>query len=171
MILLVFGLMCMLGVSSTVEAAYPDKKITILLTSNPGSTTDLDARAIAPYLEKYLGVNILIDNRPGADGRIGVNDAWKAAPDGYTLVNPAMPIPIISEKIYQVNYRTREFTHIFAWSVDNVVLVETAEKTEAIPLRPDLAPAAAGRRRGPASKPPRTGTSTQTRPSPPRSWP
>ena len=119
--------LCTTARSAEKSPDYPRKPIRFVVPYAVGSGIDINARGIAPYLEKHLGVNILVDNRPGADGRIGVNDAWKAAPDGYTLVNPAMPIPIISEKLYQVNYRTREFTHIFAWSVDNVVLVVNSE--------------------------------------------
>lgn len=108
-------------------ADFPKKPIRFIVPYSVGSGIDINARGIAPYLEKHLGVTVLIDNRPGADGRIGVNEAWKASPDGYTLINPAMPIPIINEKLYQVNYKTREFTHIFAWSTDNIALVVNSE--------------------------------------------
>ncbi len=106
---------------------FPNKVIRFIVPYAVGSGIDINARGIAPYLKKHLGVQVLIDNRPGADGRIGVTEAWKAPPDGYTLINPAMPIPIINEKLNPVSYRTREFTHIFAWSRDNIVLVVNGE--------------------------------------------
>ncbi len=107
--------------------SYPSKTIRFIVPYAVGSGIDINARGIAPYLKNHLGVQVLIENKPGADGRIGVTEAWKAAPDGYTLINPAMPIPIISEKLYSVPFRTREFTHIFAWSKDNIVLVVNTE--------------------------------------------
>jgi tripartite-type tricarboxylate transporter receptor subunit TctC len=56
-----------------------------------------------------------------------LNDAWKSAPDGYTFINAGMPTPIINEKLFSVNYKTKEFTHIYAWSQDNVCVVVNAE--------------------------------------------
>jgi tripartite-type tricarboxylate transporter receptor subunit TctC len=81
-------------------AAYPEKPITLIVGYSPGGGTDLVARAIAPYLEKYLGsgARIVIVNRTGAGGEIGFAAIANAAPDGYTIgfVNtpPLMTIPI-----------------------------------------------------------------------------
>jgi tripartite-type tricarboxylate transporter receptor subunit TctC len=82
-------------------AAWPgDKPITMIIAYSPGGGTDLIARAVAPYLEKYLGggARIVIVNRPGAGGEIGFAAIANAAPDGYTIgfVNtpPLMTIPI-----------------------------------------------------------------------------
>jgi len=130
---IVFCVMLFLASNSTlclaVEklASYPSKTIRFIVPYAVGSGIDINARGIAPYLKNHLGVQVLIENKPGADGRIGVTEAWKAKPDGYTLINPAMPIPIISEKLYSVAYKTREFTHIFAWSKDNIALVVNSE--------------------------------------------
>jgi tripartite-type tricarboxylate transporter receptor subunit TctC len=82
-------------------AAWPgDKPITMIIAYSPGGGTDLVARAVAPFLEKYLGggARIVIVNRPGAGGEIGFTAIANAAPDGYTIgfVNtpPLMTIPI-----------------------------------------------------------------------------
>src|SRR3954467_4669490 len=81
-------------------AAYPEKPITMIVAYSPGGGTDLVARGIAPYLEKYLGggARIVIVNRAGAGGEIGFAAIANAAPDGYTIgfVNtpPLMTIPI-----------------------------------------------------------------------------
>src|SRR3954449_8995063 len=81
-------------------AAYPEKPITLMVAYSPGGGTDLVARAIAPFLEKYLGggAKIVIVNRAGAGGEIGMAALANAAPDGYTIgfVNtpPLMTIPI-----------------------------------------------------------------------------
>ncbi len=116
----------------TVVAAkspdFPKKPIRFIVPYPAGSGNDIQTRALAPYLEKYLGGTVMTDNRPGADGRLGLNEAWKAAPDGYTIINAGMPTPIINEKLFSVNYKTKEFTHIYAWSQDNVGLFVNAEK-------------------------------------------
>src|SRR3954470_20279247 len=81
-------------------AAYPEKPITLIVAYSPGGGTDLVARAIAPYLEKYIGggARIIIVNRAGAGGEVGFTAIANAAPDGYTIgfVNtpPLMTIPI-----------------------------------------------------------------------------
>src|SRR5688572_29616831 len=81
-------------------AAYPEKPITLIVGYSPGGGTDLVARAVAPFLEKYLGAGarIVIVNRTGPGGEIGFAPIANAAPDGYTIgfVNtpPLMTIPI-----------------------------------------------------------------------------
>src|SRR5262245_5375746 len=81
-------------------AAYPEKPITLVVAYSPGGGTDLIARAIQPYLEKYIGggARIIIVHRPGAGGEIGFAAIANAAPDGYTIgfVNtpPLITIPI-----------------------------------------------------------------------------
>src|SRR6478735_2950399 len=81
-------------------AAYPEKPITLLVAYSPGGGTDLVARAIAPFLEKYIGggAKIVVVNRAGAGGEVGFAALANAAPDGYTIgfVNtpPLMTIPI-----------------------------------------------------------------------------
>ena len=67
-------------------AAYPEKPIRLLVPFAPGGGTDLLCRAIPPRLEKALGVGIIIDNRAGAGGTIGVTIAAKSPPDGYTFL-------------------------------------------------------------------------------------
>lgn len=82
-------------------AAWPaDKPITVIVAYSPGGGTDLIARAVQPYLEKYLGggAKIVIVNRAGAGGEIGFAAIANAPADGYTIgfVNtpPLMTIPI-----------------------------------------------------------------------------
>ena len=68
-------------------SAYPERPINMIVAYSPGGGTDLVARAIAPYIEKYLGNNarIVVMNRPGAGGEIGFAALANAAPDGYTI--------------------------------------------------------------------------------------
>ncbi|MDT3687734.1 MAG: tripartite tricarboxylate transporter substrate binding protein [Pseudorhodoplanes sp.] len=64
---------------------YPNRPIKLVVTFPPGGSTDILARAMQPYLEKTLGQPVVIDNRPGAGGDIGVDAVAKSAPDGYTI--------------------------------------------------------------------------------------
>jgi len=89
-------------------AAYPDKPINMIVSYSPGGGTDLIARAIAPYIEKYLGNNarIVIQNRPGAGGAIGFASLATSPADGYTIgfINTpnVMTIPIERESGYTI---------------------------------------------------------------------
>lgn len=68
-------------------AAYPDRPINLIVAYAPGGGTDIIARVIAPYIEKYLGdgAKIVVLNRPGAGGAIGFTALADSAPDGYTI--------------------------------------------------------------------------------------
>jgi tripartite-type tricarboxylate transporter receptor subunit TctC len=68
------------------SAGYPEKHVRLLVPFSPGGGTDLLCRAIQDRLERALGAGILIDNRTGAGGTIGVTQAARAAPDGYTIL-------------------------------------------------------------------------------------
>lgn len=70
------------------SAAWPaDQPINMIVAYAPGGGTDIVARAIVPYIEKYLGdgAKINIVNRPGAGGEIGFAAIAAAPPDGYTI--------------------------------------------------------------------------------------
>jgi tripartite-type tricarboxylate transporter receptor subunit TctC len=71
---------------SLAHAAFPDKQIRIIVPYSAGGGTDAIARQLAQRLQPRLGVNILVDNRPGADGVIGTDITAKAPPDGSTVV-------------------------------------------------------------------------------------
>lgn len=75
------------GITGAFAASYPERPITMIIAYAPGGGTDLVARLIAPYIEKYLGNNarIVVSNKPGAGGAIGFTEIAKAAPDGYTI--------------------------------------------------------------------------------------
>ena len=66
--------------------AYPSKPIRIVIPFPPGNTVDIMARLIGPKLTERLGQNVIVDNRAGASGQLGLELAARAAPDGYTLV-------------------------------------------------------------------------------------
>jgi tripartite-type tricarboxylate transporter receptor subunit TctC len=65
--------------------AYPDQPIKIIVTFPPGGSADIVIRALQPALSETLGQPIVIENRAGAGGNIGIGQVAQAAPDGYTL--------------------------------------------------------------------------------------
>ena len=71
---------------SAATAGYPEKPIRLLVPFAPGGGTDLLCRALQDKLDRALGVSVIIDNRGGAGGTVGVALAARAVPDGYTFL-------------------------------------------------------------------------------------
>src|SRR3954470_12142861 len=65
--------------------AFPSKPVTLYSPWTAGGPTDLAMRALAEATSKPLGVNVLVENKPGASGALGATAAAAAKPDGYTL--------------------------------------------------------------------------------------
>ena len=68
------------------EAPYPNRPIRMVVPFPPGSTSDLAARAIAQHIQMPLQQPVIVENRPGANGALGMNHVAKSRPDGYTIV-------------------------------------------------------------------------------------
>jgi len=83
-----------LGVSWAQAGAYPNRAIHMIVPSEAGGGTDFTARTIGLKLTELLGQSLVVDNRPGAAGNIGVEQGARAAPDGYTLVMPITSLPM-----------------------------------------------------------------------------
>lgn len=71
---------------AVAQTAWPTRPIRLILPDAPGSGNDTTARLLAPLLEGALGQSFVPDNRGGAGGRIGVEAAFRAAPDGYNFL-------------------------------------------------------------------------------------
>ena len=65
---------------------YPAKPIRVVVHFPAGGPTDLVARALGQKFNEAWGQQVIIDNRPGAGGIVGVETVVRAAPDGYTLL-------------------------------------------------------------------------------------
>jgi tripartite-type tricarboxylate transporter receptor subunit TctC len=74
-----------LASAASAQAPYPNRTITLVLPFAAGSGTDTTTRIISQHLGVALGVGMVIDNKPGANGMIAATYAARAAPDGYTL--------------------------------------------------------------------------------------
>lgn len=69
-----------------VAQTYPDKPIRLVVTFAPGGSSDALARAVGKAMSEGLGQTIVVENRPGAGGVIGMDVVKNAAPDGYTIL-------------------------------------------------------------------------------------
>lgn len=82
----------LLMISSVAGAAdsYPNRPIRLILPIAPSGGADITARTIAPKLVEAWGQQIIIDNRPGGGGTVGMSLGARATPDGYTLVQSSI---------------------------------------------------------------------------------
>lgn len=86
------------------QTSYPTKPVRIVVPFSPGGSLDLVARALSKTMSAELGQPVIVDNKPGAGGTIGVEHAAKAAPDGYTLLCVQSSITINPSLLKSVPY-------------------------------------------------------------------
>lgn len=91
---------------TTSVAKYPSKSITYIIPFNPGGQSDIEARRQQPYLEKYLGVPIIITYKPGAGGAVAWAELTRTEPDGYTIYGINIPHIILQPLVKDVGYTT-----------------------------------------------------------------
>lgn len=72
--------------SVRAQPAWPERTITMVVCFPPGGSTDVAARLLAPPLSEALGRPVVVENRPGAGGNIGIGAVARAQPDGHTLL-------------------------------------------------------------------------------------
>lgn len=104
-----------LAVTATAALAqYPDKPIEVIVGYSAGGGTDVMARTVAPFLEKYLGngASVVVRNVPGASGQIGVTEVAKAKPDGYTLGTYNLPGMMARTLDRKAGYSADSFTYL-----------------------------------------------------------
>jgi tripartite-type tricarboxylate transporter receptor subunit TctC len=101
------GFVCRPWITSTVfiglalaftsaKAEYPEKPIKFIVNAAPGGASDNTVRVLANALSERLGQPIIIENRPGASGIIGLDAVAKARPDGYTIGNANLATYVVS---------------------------------------------------------------------------
>jgi tripartite-type tricarboxylate transporter receptor subunit TctC len=97
------------GVEARAQSAtYPDRPVKILVPYAPGGATDIVARIMGEQMRQILGQPVVIENKPGANGIIAVEEMARAKPDGHTLmvgnVTTNAIAPLLYRKRYSINY-------------------------------------------------------------------
>ena len=105
----------LLSLHTNALAQFPDKPVTIVVPYGPGSAIDAVARALAQGAQKYLGQNVIVDNKTGAGGALGTQYVGRRPADGYT-------VGIVSLNPFVLSYFSKalplhpvdDFTHVIA---------------------------------------------------------
>jgi tripartite-type tricarboxylate transporter receptor subunit TctC len=77
---------CALLRARAAEAAYPDRPIKIVVANTPGGPSDIIARFMAAAMQGTMGASVIVENKGGAGGNIGMGMVARAEPDGYTIL-------------------------------------------------------------------------------------
>ena len=99
-LLAVLGLVLVGGTLAAVAQQFPSRPIRLIVTFAPGGAPDIVARIVAAALEKPLGQSVIVENRTGANGIVGMQSVANAEPDGYTLLNTP-PAFVINPSVYK----------------------------------------------------------------------
>ena len=102
--LLLGAVVSMLGLVQGAGAEYPDKPIRGIVPFAPGGANDVMARVISPYITRQLGQTVIVENRPGANGHIGIEATAKSKPDGYTILYSATASTVLPAVTKNMRY-------------------------------------------------------------------
>ncbi|MCY1207298.1 hypothetical protein D9M68_141260 [compost metagenome] len=130
LVLATAGMTWAVGVVALAEpgaalAAYPDKPIRLIVPAAAGGTTDIASRLVGKRMAELLGQPVVVENRAGGAGIIGVQALKQSAPDGYTLMMGNIGPNAINYSLYrQLPYRAEDFAPVtMVVSVPNVLVV------------------------------------------------
>ncbi|MCW1839886.1 Bug family tripartite tricarboxylate transporter substrate binding protein [Prosthecomicrobium hirschii] len=122
-----------LAVTGTAGAAsaqsWPTKPVVMVVPFAPGGATDVSARLVAEGLSKELGQSVVVENRTGAAGNIGVAYAVGARPDGYTLLFATMGTLTTNPHLYKETFDVQK---------DLVPISKTFEVDHVLVVKPSL---------------------------------
>jgi tripartite-type tricarboxylate transporter receptor subunit TctC len=90
--------------AATAQDAWPSKPIRLIVTFPPGGLLDVVSRMLAPKLTETLGQQVVVENRPGANGNIGGELAARSAPDGYTLLATSADMVAVNPYLYKMSF-------------------------------------------------------------------
>ncbi len=117
--------------TALAQDPYPSKPITMIVPFPPGGVADIVGRPLASQMEKTLKQPVVVVNRTGAGGAVGMAAAAKAAPDGYTILMALSSISIfpVSDRISgkPPSYEMKDFAPIALITADPTVLVVSAD--------------------------------------------
>ena len=130
-----FGLLLALAFalpgSALAQHAWPDKPVTMIVPFPPGGVADTVARPVAEALSRELKQTIVIENKPGAGGALGMGYAARAAADGYTILMTLSSISILPEADKLLGrkpaYQLNQFRPVARFTADPTVFVVRAD--------------------------------------------
>ena len=113
------------GTARAAGEAWPAKPITFVVPFTPGGITDNTSRVLAKIVGDKLGQPVVVDNRPGAGGSIGVEAASRQAPDGYTMIYGTQGTQAANLALYKnIRYDpVKDFVPVHAMSETPLILV------------------------------------------------
>lgn len=118
-----------LALAQSSAGSYPSRPITIVVPFAAGGNTDVKTRLVAKQLGQILGQPVIVDNKPGASGNIGMEFAGKAAPDGYTIAMGSFGPLAVNPFIYpKLSFDPKGFVPIILLEKSPLVLVTPADK-------------------------------------------
>jgi tripartite-type tricarboxylate transporter receptor subunit TctC len=124
------GLLAAAGLAAA-QAAYPSKPVTMIVPFPPGGLADVVGRPVAEAMGRELGQSVIIENKPGAGGGIGMAAASKAAPDGYTILMSLSSFTVIPEADVVIGrspmYSLNSLRPIARFTADPTVLAVRAD--------------------------------------------
>ena len=125
------GLMASFALSAAAQSAWPARPITMIVPFPPGGLADLVARPVAEAMSRDLGQPVVIENRAGAGGGIGMGVAAKAKPDGYTVLLALSSLTVIPEADIvlgrQAMFALQDLRPIARFTADPTVLAVRAD--------------------------------------------
>ena len=121
------GLLALPSVAALAQGSgWPDRPVRLVVPFPPAGSTDVLSRILAEGLQRKLGQPIVVENRPGAGGNIGMDTVAKAAPDGYTFGAATIGQFSINQFLYSSMPwdMDRDLTPVsLTWDLPNVVVV------------------------------------------------
>ena len=112
---------------AAAQDKYPSKPIRIIVPYGPGGGTDITARIVAEEMRHSLGQPFVVENKPGANGLLGLEELMKSKPDGYTLVLANQTVNVIAPMLYpsrmRVNVEAEVLPVVRLADVPNVLTV------------------------------------------------
>ena len=123
------GTVILLAAIAAVPSAhaqdYPTRTVKIIVPFPAGGSADVIPRIVGDWLSQKWGQPVIIENRPGAAGNIGAELAYKAEPDGYTLLSAPPPPLVINQNLYpRLNFDPNQFEKIIVMArIPNALVV------------------------------------------------
>jgi tripartite-type tricarboxylate transporter receptor subunit TctC len=129
---LLVAVVCALAPAAAADEPYPTRPVTIVVPFPPGGIADVTARPLAASLERTFKQPVVVTNKAGAAGAVGMQSVAIAKPDGYTLLLGLVSISLLPERDAlfgrQPSYTRDQFVGIARLNADPTVLVVNAEQ-------------------------------------------